>query len=303
MIVQGVDTSTLPDQFHGCQPGRILILDGDGPAYRVAATVKRLDTAVRRFQQDMLTQMFITKAEHVRVHLTAHDSLKAGRFNVRAIKPYQGQRKGKDKPSLLEPLREAITLRENWLPEFSVVLHRDIEADDGMMYEAYAHGENSVIWSDDKDLRMTPYPYWEKDRGVLMPSEPFGYLQMKYTEAGTPKCIGQGPLFFWAQMLMGDTADYIQGILRLNGQKCGAVGAYNALHEFEEGKDIHAVANFVLDAYRAIDQNVIAEGWLLWLLRRPGDSFLHYLSELNLTQENRRFVHECYGREWYVYPS
>lgn len=299
MIVNGIDTSTIPDQFNEFAAGRILILDGDGPCYRVAATVKRLDTAIRRFQQDMLTQMFLTKAQHVRVHLTAHDSLKAGRFNVKGIKPYQGQRKGKDKPSLLEPLREAITYRENWLPEFSVTLHRELEADDGMMIEAYAYGENSVMWSDDKDLRMTPYPYWERERGVLMPSEPFGYLMMKYTESGTPKCIGQGPLFFWAQMLMGDPADHIQGILRLNGAKCGAVGAYNALHEFEAGKDINAVANFVLDAYRKIDQNVIAEGWLLWMHRRHGDSFLHYLSELVLTDENRRFVHDCYGRDWY----
>ena len=299
MIINGVDTDAVPDQFNDFQAGRILILDGDGPAYRVAATVKRLDTAVRNYQQEMLKQMFLTKSMHVRVHLTACDSLKAGRFMVNAVKPYQGQRKGKSKPSLLEPLREAITDSSNWIPEFSVVLHREVEADDGMITEAYMHKENSLIWSDDKDLRMTPYPYWDKERGVVMRSEPFGYVQMKYTPAGTAKCVGQGPLFFWAQMLMGDTADHIQGVLRLNGQKCAAVGAYNALYPMEEAKDINAVANFVLDAYRVIDQNPIPEGYLLWLQRWPGDTVLQYWSELALSNENRRYLNECYTRPWW----
>jgi len=303
MIIGGVDLSTLPDQFNEFENGRILILDGDGPCYRVACTVKRLDTAIRRFQQDMLTQMFLTKAQHVRVHLTAHDSWKAGRFQVNAVKPYQGNRSGKDKPSLLEPLREAVTYRDNWLPEFSVVLHREKEADDGMIQEAYIHKENSLIWSDDKDLRMTPYPYWCKERGVLLPSQPFGYLQPKHTPSGTLKLIGQGPLFFWAQMLMGDTADHVQGVLRLGGKKCGADGAYKALQPFEAAQDMNAVANFVIDAYRAIDQNVVAEGWLLWLHRSQDDNVLKYFSELALTDENRRFVDECSRRDWFKQPA
>ena len=49
MIVQGVDISALPDQFQSAVPGRTLIIDGDGPCYVAAATVKRLDTALRNF--------------------------------------------------------------------------------------------------------------------------------------------------------------------------------------------------------------------------------------------------------------
>jgi len=296
VIINGVDTDAVPDQFNDFQAGRILILDGDGPAYRVAATVKRLDTAVRNYQQEMLKQMFLTKSMHVRVHLTACDSLKAGRFMVNAVKPYQGQRKGKSKPSLLEPLREAITDSSNWIPEFSVVLHREVEADDGMITEAYMHKENSLIWSDDKDLRMTPYPYWDKERGVVMRSEPFGYVQMKYTPAGTAKCVGQGPLFFWAQMLMGDTADNIKGVLTYDGKLCGPAGAYSALQHI---KCEHAAANTVIDAYRSIDQNPLPEGYLLWLLRWHGDSFVQYVQELSLSDKNKEFIRECGFRDWF----
>lgn len=296
MIIQGVDTSELPPQFEGCVVGRTLILDGDGPAYRAAATAKRLDTALRRFQQDVLTQMFLTRAQDCRVHFTASGSHKAGRFNVKAVKEYQGNRTGKAKPSLLEPLRCAAAARENWLPEYEVVLHHVLEADDGMIQDAYRLKEHGLIWSDDKDLRMTPYPYWEKSKGIMYNSDSTGWIEPKTTDAGAVKLIGHGPMFFWAQMIMGDQADNIQGLLRYAGKKCGPAAAYNALRDCGS---VAGAANAVLDGYRKIDQNPLPEGWLLWLLRWEGDTFWNYLGELDLSAENRGFVHECATREWF----
>lgn len=296
MIVKGVDVAALPSQFDGYVQGRTLILDGDGPAYVVSSTVKRLDTAIRRFQQAVLTEMFMTKAQLCRVHFTASGSHKAGRFSIKAVKPYQGNRKGKAKPALLEPLRQAMSNPENWLEEFDVILHHVLEADDGMMQDAYRLKGDGIIWSDDKDLRMTPYPYYDKASGVVRPGEPFGHLEMKYTGAGTAKCVGQGPLFFWAQMLMGDTADNIQGVLRLDGKQCGPAGAYAAL---AKAKDINDAANTVLDAYRAIDQNPLPEGWLLWLLRYEGDTFWKYLGELELSESNRNYIALCATQDWF----
>lgn len=296
MIIKGVDVSALPDQFQGRIAGRTLILDGDGPCYVASATVKRLDTALRHFQQAVLTQMFLTKAEFCRVHLTASSSHKAGRFNIIAAKPYQGNRTGKSKPALLEPLRQAVARRENWLPEYDVEMHHILEADDGMIQDAYRLKEDGIIWSDDKDLRMTPYPYFDKKTGTVRDGEPFGWLQPSCTDSGTVKLLGQGPLFFWAQMLMGDTADNIQGVLRYNGKLCGPSGAYAALKDV---KDIHEAANIVLDGYRVIDQNPLPEGWLLWLLRWDGDNFWEYLSEINVSAQNRVFLEDCRGRCWF----
>lgn len=298
MLVKGVDMSALPSQFEGCVAGRTLILDGDGPAYRVAATVKRLDTAIRRFQQDMLMQLFLTKSARVRIHLTASGSDKAGRYRVRGIKPYQGNRTSKAKPSLLEPLREAMTNPDNWIPEFeTVIMHRILEADDGMMQDSYRLKEDGLIWSDDKDLRLTPFLYWDRATGVIVPSDPVGKLYTKATSSGVMKCLGHGPLFFWAQMLMGDTADNVQGVCTLAGKKCGPVGAYELLRD---ACTLDAAANLVLDAYRAIDQNPLPEGWMLWLLRWEGDNFWNYLQELELSELNKEYINECSTREWFV---
>lgn len=296
-VINGVSVDEAGDQFAGHVQGRTLILDGDGPCYVAAATVKRLDTAVRNFQQHVLKQMFMTKAQDVRIHLTAKTSDKFGRFRVKAAKPYQGQRDSSKKPALLEPLREAMADRSNWLPEFDVILHRELEADDGMMQDSYRLGDYGVTASEDKDLRMTPHPYYEMSTGVVKPGQPVGFVDIKHTPAGNAKLWGQGPLFFWAQMLAGDQADHIQGILKYKGEKCGIVGAVEALRDVE---NINVAANRVINGYREIDQNVLAEGWLLWLTRWPGDNVLHYMRSLELTERNRAFVEDCLLRDWVV---
>lgn len=295
--IHGIDTSALADQFKSAVPGRTLIIDGDGPCYVAAATVKRLDTALRNFQQEILKRMFLTGASDCRIHLTARDSDKHGRFRVKASKPYQGNRKNKSKPPLLEPLRELVADNSTWLDDYSVLLHRELEADDGMIQDAYRLGDNGVICSEDKDLRMTPYPYYEIDRGQVQPGQQVGWVSIKHTPSGTPKLTGQGPLFFWAQMLMGDTADNVQGVARYNGKLCGAVGAFDVLKDVT---CINDAANIVLDAYREINQNAVAEGWLLWLTRWHKDNVIQYMRELNLTGANRDFIEDCVLRDWVI---
>jgi 5'-3' exonuclease len=250
-------------------------------------------------QTAILTQMFLTKAENAIVHLTANTSAKAGRFNIIAAKPYQGNRKSKAKPPLLEACRQALAQRENWLPEFEVVLHHQLEADDGMMMDAYRLKEHGIIWSDDKDLRMTPYNYWCQDTQTVQTGYGFGKLWTKELSS-TTKCLGVGKKFFWAQMLMGDTADNIAGVAKVDGKLCGPVGAFNLLHGIDEES---ACANFVLDCYRAIDQNPLPEGWLLWLLRWDGDTFWQYLHELELTPANKKFIYDCANRQWFKQPE
>lgn len=295
-VIRGVDVDALGDQFNGFVPGRTVIIDGDGPAYRIAATVKRLDTAIRNYQQEVLKKMFLTGAQSARVHFTASGSKKAGRFLVKAVKPYQGQRKNKDKPALLEPLREAMAQRKNWLPEFEAVLHRELEADDGMIIDAYHYGENGIVDSDDKDLQLTPYLYYRTSKGIIEGPEPHGWLERSYTPAGDLKIIGRGPMFFWCQMLMGDEADWVKGIIKFEGKLCGKAAAVAAL---EHCKTEQEAAEIVLSAYRAIDQNPLPEATLLWLLRHPSDSALNYIWNLPLSAENRQFIQACMTRDWF----
>ena len=295
MIIQGIDTATLGNQFSGVKQGRVLISDGDGPAYVVAATVKTLPTAIRRYQQSVLEHMFLAQAETARVHLTHERSAKNGRFKIIAQKPYQGQRKGSAKPPLLGAVRAAVAQPSNWLSEYDVTMHHILEADDGMIIDAYRLKEHGIIRSDDKDLRMTPYPYYDIKTGKIFDTDPFGRLYLD-TSGSQTKLYGHSLKFFWAQMLMGDTADNIKGILKLDGKLCGPAAAFAALDPLD---NIEKVCNFVIGAYREIGQNPLPEGWLLWLLRYEGDSFWQYLSELPFLDINRRYLDECVRLPWF----
>ena len=299
----GLDLGAVPAQFEGYSQGRVLVIDGDGPAYVAAATVKRLDTAIRRFQTTILERMYLTKSEMASVHLTKSGSLKAGRGSMRGVKLYQANRSGKTKPALLEPLREAMAQPENWLPEFrQVVLHDVLEADDGMISEAEELQHNAVICSEDKDLRMTRWMWYCLETGRIYPAltDNDGFVELKFTPSGTPKLAGRGPLFFWGQMLAGDTADNVRGLERANGKLCGVMEAHRIL----EGITCeHTAANKVLDLYATADQNPLPEGYCLWLLRRHGDSFIEYLRGLRLSDRNVEFIKECYGRHWYDRPT
>lgn len=268
----------LPEQFPPAVSGRILLLDADFPAYAASATVKNLGTAVRRFQTLVETQRFLVNAETVHVHITESGCKKLRRFDYPTIKPYQGNRDNKAKPPLLGPLRRAIPTTE-WESHWSVYPWLDREADDGLMMDAVLYGDRAIMVSGDKDLNITPGPLWLADEGRIdYISDRFGWIQLKQTPSG-PKVVGHGTKFFWAQMLMGDSADNVQGITRLNGKLCGAVGAYNALEGITSEYD---AAEFVLRAYVAAKQNPLAEAECLWLRRSLDDSGYAYLRELGM---------------------
>jgi len=300
MIIKGVNLNVLGDQFHGFVQGRTLIVDADGPAYVAAATVKTVGTAVRRFQQAILTQMFLTKAERAELHLTSSTSHKAGRFNILATKPYQGNRDGQAKPALLEATRQAVAQPCNWLPEYEVVMNHIVEADDAMMTSSYRLKEHGLIWSGDKDLRNTPHPYWDQKLGKVIQGHGFGSLYLEYTPAGAMKLLGYGLKFFWPQCLMGDTADNIAGLTRLDGKLCGPAGAYAFLHPIEGENEC---ANAVLAAYARNKQNILPEGWLLWLLRHEKDTFWNYLTELQITPDNQAYLAWCCSQQWFRVPE
>ena len=282
--------TNLPEQFPPPVEGRILLLDSDFMAYQAAATVKNLDTAVRRFQTLVETQRFLVNAETVRVHLTESGCQKLRRFDYPTVKPYQANRDGKAKPPLLSPLRRAIPTLD-WESHWSIHSWRDREADDGLMMDALLYGDRAIMVSGDKDLNITPSPLWIADEGRIdyIPDR-FGWIKLKAIPNGN-KVVGHGTKFFWAQMLMGDTADNVQGIIRLNGKLCGAVGAWNALKDITSESD---AAEFILRAYIAAKQNPLAEAECLWLHRSFQDSAYAYLSELGLPDNLQHWLDQLH---------
>jgi hypothetical protein len=289
-LIQGIRVDDLGDQFAGVRykPGRTLLVDGDGPAYRASSTVAKLETAIRRFETEVLSLAFVTGSEHVRVFLTPRGCQKCNRALYPTAKVYQSNRSGKPKPKLLEPLRDALI--QNELP------HRDwtfsysswFEADDLMIQAGLELGDAGVIWSDDKDLRQAQTPYWETmSARTSVLSDPFGYINLKHTDSGTPKVVGHGRKFFWAQMLMGDSADAVQGLRRYYGKLCGPAAAFNALDGITDEVEC---ASHVIDAYIAAEQDVLAEAQMLWLRRSAQDCAARYLLGLELPKYQHDWV-------------
>lgn len=298
----GVDVNDNTDQFEGCVVGRTLLLDADGLAYKATADAKKMDTAIRRFTTLIYEYMYLTKAEFCRAHLTPKGCLKNNRHLLIGAKPYQANRNNKSKPPLLEPLRTIAPTLFGPHENVIVINNFNIEADDAIMIDAYSI-ENCIVVSEDKDLNIVPCPKYCIKTGrtlVLTPGDRFGWVGTRTTESGKLKVDGRGTKFFWLQMLMGDTADNVKGILKFDGKLCGEVAALAALNSIT--CENHA-ANLVLNAYRVIDQNPIPEAEMLWLQRAPNDSAIGYIWGLNLTERNRQFLLECYNRPYIMSPE
>lgn len=290
----------LPNQFDNKVTGRVLILDADSYAYKAAATSKKLETALRKFQMMVLERLFLTKSETGRVHLTHSESLKAGRGSILGWKPYQGNRNGKSKPPLLDVLREAAANPDNVLPEYTCKLHTVLEADDACMIDSYALGSNGILDSADKDLRHTPYPYYDNYTGRTVEAEGIGSVWLHVTPAGGTALHGIGRLFFWAQMLMGDTADNVRGLDKYYGSNIGTQGTLELLEQYNDTEDESYIANLVFDAYRNHNQNPLPEGWLLHMMRSHTDTFKDVLDQLDLTKANKEFIYDdCFRRTWF----
>ena len=278
---------------------RILLVDGDGYCYNAAYQgYVTLKPAIRYVHQRILEDLYLSQSCFARVHLTARDCYKAGRGSIRAYKPYQGNRKGKPKPPMLEPLREALMTSQGHLDEAEFILNKDWEADDGLIMDQVRLGDQAVIASPDKDLRQCRGRYFDHETITVDDGGIPGRLWLHESErTGARTLKGRGMLFFWAQMLMGDQADNIQGLAPEEGKKA-SVGPVKAF-ELLDGKTELEAAELVLNLYKDRNQNPIPEGWLLYLLRHPDDNVLEYLNELDLSPGIKQYLGDCRTRDWY----
>ena len=281
--------------------GRLLLYDGDGACYTHTAGVKRIETAYRRFEQDILTMMYLTKCERALVHLTPSGCFKNGRHLLLGVKRYQENRSNVKKPELLNELRNTVHIRFKDHPDFTIVQNYEVEADDGLMMDSFKYPDATLL-SADKDLLINPNTHYDLETGKfikLNKGDRFGWIDRKdwYTPQGKKqsKCIGKGTKFFLAQCLMGDSADNVQGVLKLHGKACGFAGALDYLKPITCE---HEAVNAVIDAYRVIGQNIAPEAEAMWLLRNPDDSAYKYFTEHELTTENAHFLTDCYLSKW-----
>ena len=148
MIINGVDLSQLPEQLAPQNSGKILLYDADFCVYKAAATVKRLDTAIRRFYQLLLEDMFLVGCSEAVAYLTPTGCAKCLRWHLPTAKPYQGQRANRQELPLKAPLKRHLIDNPDQYSEqgIQVVSSDFFEADDLFVMDSYAFGERGILY-------------------------------------------------------------------------------------------------------------------------------------------------------------
>lgn len=203
------------------------------------------------------------------------------RIDVAKSRPYKGNRK-QEKPLHYNNLRAWI------FANYPTKVARGYEADDILCSDLYETHKNkrldAIACSRDKDLKMVPGMHfgWECGRqpqfGPKRVTE-FGSLTLSNSKK---KVGGDGLLFFYAQMLIGDAVDNIAGC-----KGCGPVATYKLLSECKtEEEAFKAVANKYSLTY--------GEGWqkyflenadLLWIIREFNEDGTPVMYSINTDWE------------------
>lgn len=289
-LIRGIDLSTLSAQLETPPvTDKVLLLDGDFGVYAAAATCKRLDTAIRRFYTWVLEQCFYANVKECLVYLTPTGCAKCGRYLLPTVRPYQAQRTTRPELPLKQPLKQHLLSNPNEYSQHGIEVlgSYEYEADDLIVMDSYRFGERCIISSGDKDLRLSPYARLEMPSGTILGRVPVDYGYIAWDESHSFPIVGQGTKFFFAQMLAGDAADNIKGILTLNGKPCGATKAFEVINPIATAEE---AAERVLGAYATIGQDVLAEAEALWLRRHEQDSAYEYLMSLVTTPEYRSWL-------------
>lgn len=186
-------------------------IDGDYLCYYCAGNDETSPGEARQRAIDRIKRaMEVSGATRAIIHMSTVDCNKGYRFLVtdgaKHSKPYQGQRDKGRKPQNWQVLRDWIDDYSGDL--FTVVQWRDREADDGMAWAAeqsFKLERPGAVLTADKDMRMFAglHIVWKTFEMVMV--DPGCYDKF---------CGGlqYGHKWFWQQMVMGDTADFILGL-------------------------------------------------------------------------------------------
>lgn len=254
--------------------GRVANIDADFIAYQVACETRdELDGLAPRRSLDQMKEQVRSLAKHQQrlvgatsyvLFITPPASTKGGRDAVAITKPYQGNRKDKAKPEHLDAIRGYMG------EELPSNVSLDQEADDALAQANYAAikagtPELTILCSKDKDLKMVPGYYYDYDaEEVKSCLDYFGYIEIDRSKS-TAKVVGRGTKFFWAQCLMGDTADNIAGLPKawVDGKPkaVGPIAAYKFLEDCKTDAECYDV---VRELYRSSKHE-----WINWRTQEP----------------------------------
>jgi hypothetical protein len=190
---------------------------------------------------------------------------------------YKGNRK-QPKPYHYNSIRTYLQMQHH------AVVVNGMEADDAIAIDMTT--DSSVICvSRDKDLRQVPGWHYGYSVGK-QPEYPLRCVDfIGDLELVTPKKLtGTGLLFFWSQVLTGDSTDNYKGL-----RKFGPVAAYQLLSELSDPDEMYdAVLQVYLDTHGDTGkEKFIEQCRLAWMVRKVNED----LSPVIITGE-RGFYYE-----------
>lgn len=219
-----------------------VLVDGDVVAYRAAYSSEG-DTrlvAAEKVDELMDNIVFATtkRDEDIEVFLTGK-----GNFRYDISPTYKANRKDKEKPEHLSYIREYI------VKVWNASVSSGQEADDDIATRAAELDYECTIVSTDKDFKQIPCRHYNPNKDEFADVSEF--------DATT---------FFYKQMLMGDTADNIEGI-----RGVGPVKAGRMLQDCTTEQELY---DKVLSVYEGDADRMLMTARLLWLRRKEDDLWL-----------------------------
>jgi hypothetical protein len=138
------------------------------------------------------------------------------RNDVATFQRYKGNRYDADGKRITPQPAWLQEVRSYLMKEWGAVLCEDEEADDALSYTQAAlikeHGiQSSVISTVDKDLLINPGLHHSMSNGYIQEVKYEGSLELDSKD----HLRGTGMRFFFAQMLMGDAADWVPGLPKI----------------------------------------------------------------------------------------
>ena len=294
-------------------PDRYLLVDADPIAYYAAFNMDEAPVEATHRRVDERISTIFNQCQ-VRVGDTGKSSLwltgEANfRNNICTLKQYKGDRYDADGKRIKVQPRWIKAAKDYLVTNYNARTSMGCEADDMLgiamkqvMTSKKSYGVTHVVISTvDKDLRINYCMHHNQTHGVIDSVYPPGELHLD--SKGKPR--GSGELFFYYQMLCGDTTDWIPGLpvvskdtairlykhgVSVRPGKCGPITAFNILSGAKTAKQAEELVWGCYKDYwmhndychwktgerykRGIEtarQQFIEQGQLLWMQQEVGE--------------------------------
>jgi hypothetical protein len=220
--------------------------------------VKSFDHVIDVFKGKIREILDRTGADSYSLYVTGDNNF---RFDVAKTKPYKGNRK-QEKPYHYKNIKACVLA----MPE--CVLTEGCEADDQICID---QTEDTIICTRDKDLRMVGGNHfgWESGmQGQFGPKhiDKHGYLDLS---SNRKKISGGGMMFFYSQLLTGDSTDNIPGL-----KGYGDAKAYDALKDCKTEQEMFEAVQWEYEAVmkECWQEYMLEQGQLLWMVRERDEA-------------------------------